>query len=70
MAVEIRHEVLSEALPGNSVGFVSRIYLLKTFVVTPVIILSRPGQISAGCAPVLDSHTAHNAEGEDRSPFW
>merc|ERR1711916_374673 len=52
-SVEMHHEQMPEALPGDNVGF-------KDFT-AQVIILNHPGQISAGYSPVLDCHTAHIA---------
>merc|ERR1712007_226914 len=44
-SVEMHHESLAEAAPGDNVGF----------------IINHPGTISAGYTPVLDCHTAHIA---------
>merc|ERR1712150_340821 len=44
-SVEMHHESLPEAVPGDNVG----------------IIMNHPGKISAGYTPVLDCHTAHIA---------
>ena len=71
---------MSEALPGDHVGFnVKDVYVkdvhhgsvagdskndppMEAAVFTvQVIILNHPGQSSAGCARVLDCHTAHIA---------
>ncbi|KAJ8321755.1 hypothetical protein KUTeg_000226 [Tegillarca granosa] len=47
-SVEMHHEALTEALPGDNVGF-------------NVIVLNHPGEIHSGYSPVLDCHTAHIA---------
>ncbi|KAI4542578.1 hypothetical protein MJG53_003741 [Ovis ammon polii x Ovis aries] len=79
-SVEMHHEALSEALPGDNVGFNVKNVSVKdvhrgnvagdskndppmeaTGFTAQVIILNRPGQVSAGYAPVLDCHTAHIA---------
>ena len=76
----MHHEALSEALPGDTVGFNVKNVSVKDVrrgnvagdgknappmeaagFTAEVIILKHPGQISAGYAPVLDSHTAHIA---------
>merc|ERR1712073_270945 len=49
-SVEMHHESLPEAVPGDNVGFTAQ-----------VIVLNHPGQISNGYSPVLDCHTAHIA---------
>ncbi|TEA25665.1 hypothetical protein DBR06_SOUSAS2510086 [Sousa chinensis] len=79
-SVEMHHEALSEALPGDNVGFNVKNVSVKDVhrgnaagdskndppmeaagFTAQVIILNHPGQNSAGCAPVLDRHTAHIA---------
>ncbi|EHH17325.1 hypothetical protein EGK_13711 [Macaca mulatta] len=55
-SVEMHHEALSEALPGDNVGF-----NVKNVSVKDVHRGNVAGQISAGYAPVLDCHTAHIA---------
>ncbi|CAO2577257.1 Elongation factor 1-alpha 2 [Lemmus lemmus] len=65
-SVEMHHEALSEALPGDNVGFnVKNVSGDLTHgclqLCFQVIILNHPGQISAGYSPVIDCHTAHIA---------
>merc|ERR1712002_677154 len=79
-SVEMHHESMPEAVPGDNVGFNVKNVSVKdirrgmvagdskndppketaTFT-SQVIVLNRPGQISAGYQPVLDCHTAHIA---------
>merc|ERR1711922_106094 len=49
-SVEMHHESLPEAVPGDNAGFTAQ-----------VIVLNHPGQIMNGYSPVLDCHTAHIA---------
>ncbi|KFO26087.1 Elongation factor 1-alpha 1 [Fukomys damarensis] len=54
--VETHHEALNQALPGDNVGF-----NVKNVSVKDVRCGNVAGQISVGCAPVRDYHTAHIA---------
>ncbi|KFO25620.1 Elongation factor 1-alpha 1 [Fukomys damarensis] len=77
-SIEMHHEALGEALPGDNVGFNIKNVSIKdvhhdniacdsktnppmeaAVFIAQVIILNRPGQISAGCAPVLHCHAVH-----------
>lgn len=77
-SVEMDHEPLREALPGDNVFFIVKHVSVKDVrsgkltsdsindppregadFTAQVIILSHPGQISIGYAPVLDCHSAH-----------
>uniref|UniRef100_A0A8B9FV77 GTP-eEF1A C-terminal domain-containing protein n=1 Tax=Amazona collaria TaxID=241587 RepID=A0A8B9FV77_9PSIT len=75
-SVEMHHEALSEALPGDNIKNMSVKDVCCGNVAgdskndppmeaagftAQVIILNHPGQISAGYTPVLDCHTAHIA---------
>ena len=71
-SVEMHHESLPEATPGDNVGFnIKRGYVASDFKNKPatgvqdftaqVIVLNHPGQVSNGYSPVLDCHTAHIA---------
>ncbi|MBZ3882157.1 Elongation factor 1-alpha 1 [Sciurus carolinensis] len=55
-SVDLHPEALSEAPPGDDVGF-----NVKNMSVKVVRCGNDAGQTSAGCAPVLDCHTAHSA---------
>merc|ERR1712234_59183 len=62
-SVEMHHESLPEALPGDNVGFnVKNVPAkeCKNFN-AQVIVLNHPGEIKNGYAPVMDCHTAHIA---------
>merc|ERR1712013_351792 len=68
-SVEMHHESLPEAVPGDNVGFniknvsvkdIKRGYVTSDFT-AQVIVLNHPGQVSNGYSPVLDCHTAHIA---------
>merc|ERR1712096_361242 len=62
-SVEMHHESLTEALPGDNVGFNSKNKPsagVSDFT-AQVIVLNHPGQICNGYSPVLDCHTAHIA---------
>merc|ERR1712083_1054130 len=68
-SVEMHHESLPEAVPGDNVGFnIKNVSVkdIKSGYVTSdstaqVIVLNHPGQVSNGYSPVLDCHTAHIA---------
>ncbi|KAJ8973279.1 hypothetical protein NQ317_019545 [Molorchus minor] len=65
-SVEMHHEALQEAVPGDNVGFQpgdSKNNPPKGAAdfTAQVIVLNHPGQISNGYTPVLDCHTAHIA---------
>merc|ERR1712196_61693 len=76
-SVEMHHESLPEAVPGDNVGFNVSVKDIRrgnvagdskndppkgaASFLAQVIILNHPGEIRAGYAPVLDCHTAHIA---------
>merc|ERR1712153_260811 len=62
-SVEMHHESVAEATPGDNVGFNVRNLAVKDLKRGFVCSDSKndPGQISNGYAPVLDCHTAHIA---------
>merc|ERR1711874_184594 len=62
-SVEMHHEALTEAVPGDNVGFNVKNVPAKGAedFQAQVIVLNHPGQIQAGYSPVLDCHTAHIA---------
>merc|ERR1719402_1650978 len=59
-SVEMHHESLTEALPGDNVGFNIKNVSVQD-ITAQVIVLNHPGQICNGYSPVLDCHTAHIA---------
>merc|ERR1712110_1010750 len=62
-SVEMHHESIAEAQPGDNVGFNIKNVAVKEAVSfnAQVIVLNHPGEISKGYTPVLDCHTAHIA---------
>merc|ERR1712072_409057 len=62
-SVEMHHESMPEAVPGDNVGFNIKNDPAKETVsfYSQVIVMEHPGQISAGYTPVLDCHPAHIA---------
>merc|ERR1712127_714641 len=62
-SVEMHHEKVESASPGDNVGFnVKNLSVKDTENFTAqVIVLNHPGEIRNGYAPVLDCHTAHIA---------
>merc|ERR1712240_1004331 len=71
-SVEMHHESLPEALPGDNVGFNVKNVSVKEIrrgnvasecknFNAQVIVLNHPGTIKNGYAPVMDCHTAHIA---------
>merc|ERR1711970_162857 len=62
-SVEMHHESLPEATPGDNVTSDSKnkpACGIADFT-AQVIVLNHPGQVSNGYSPVLDCHTAHIA---------
>merc|ERR1712187_822928 len=62
-SVEMHHESLPEAVPGDNVGFniKNKPAAGVSDFTAQVIVLNHPGQVSNGYSPVLDCHTAHIA---------
>merc|ERR1711970_1208431 len=62
-SVEMHHESLVEATPGDNVGSDSKNKPATGVAdfTAQVIVLNHPGQVSNGYSPVLDCHTAHIA---------
>merc|ERR1712010_109074 len=62
-SVEMHHESLPEAVPGDNVGFNIKNKPASgvSDFTAQVIVLNHPGQVSNGYSPVLDCHTAHIA---------
>merc|ERR1711902_383847 len=62
-SVEMHHESLPEATPGDNVGSDSKNKPASGCAnfTAQVIVLNHPGQICNGYSPVLDCHTAHIA---------
>merc|ERR1712048_728811 len=62
-SVEMHHESLPEAVPGDNVGFNIKNVSAKESknFNAQVIVLNHPGEIKNGYAPVMDCHTAHIA---------
>merc|ERR1711963_1129959 len=62
-SVEMHHESLPEAVPGDNVGLniKNKPATGVSDFTAQVIVLNHPGQVSNGYSPVLDCHTAHIA---------